>query len=341
MTHRAPQHRARAFVALLLAVIAALTLAACGGDDTSGSGGGGDDKADARTLLNETFSGTKDVRSGRVALSLGVRAEGETIALSVDGPFENAGSDAYPKFDLAIEARLGSQGSYSAGLTSTSDRLYVAVEGQSYELPAELLRQQASRGGADRLSIPDLDPQSWIDDPQVAGEESVGGAETYHVTGKVDVPAFLDSVDKVLAEADRQGLSGATGGQLPRSIPSDARADIERAIRGADVDVWTGKDDKTLRKLQVEVAVEPRAGRSGTASFVLELSDLNAPQTIEPPARTRPLNELLSGLGALLGSSSLGGGSGPAAGADDYARCLAEAGADVEKAQKCEGLLGG
>lgn len=347
MTHRAPQHRARAFVALLLAVIAALTLAACGSDDKGGSGGGGDD-TDARALLNETFSGTKDVRSGVVSLNLGLAADGQAFDVRIGGPFENVGGDAYPKFDMAVEADLGSQGSFSAGAISTSDRLFLEIEGQAYELPAELLESAQRQTGTDtdRLTVPDLDPQSWIDDPEVAGEESVGGAETYHITGTVNVSALLDSIDRVLAEADRQGLSGATGGQVPRSIPADARADIEDAVRSAEVGVWTGKDDKIVRKLEVEVVAQPRGEERGTIRFALELADLNEAQTIEAPARTRPVDELLAGLGALLGSSGLdglGGGGSTAApeGAGDYARCIADAGSDLDEAQRCADLLGG
>lgn len=347
MNHRAPQHRARAFVALLLAIIAALTLAACGSDDNGGSGGGGDD-TDARALLNETFSGTKDVRSGVISLTLGIAAEGEAIDLRLGGPFENVGDDAYPKFDIDVDASLGAQGSFRAGAISTSDRLYVEIEGQAYELPAELLESAQRQTGTetDRLAIPDLDPQSWIDDPEVAGEENVGGADTYHITGSVNVSALLDSIDRVLAEADSQGLSGATGGQVPRSIPADTRAEIEDAVRSAEVGVWTGKDDKIVRKLEVRVEVEPRGDERGTVSFVLELSDLNQSQTIEPPARTRPVDELLAGLGALLGSSGLdglggGGSSATPEGAGDYARCIADAGSDLEEAQRCADLLGG
>lgn len=345
MTHRAPQHRARAFVALLLAVIAALTLAACGSDDDGGSGGG--DGQDARALLNETFTGTKDVRSGVVALTLGFAAGREAIEVRLGGPFENVGGDAYPKFAIDANADLGAQGSFGGGLISTSDRLFLEIEDQAYELPAELLREaqrQTGTSDTDRLEIPDLDPQSWIDDPEVAGEENVGGADTYHITGEVNVSALLDSIDRVLAEADRQGLSGATGGQVPDEIPADARADIEEAVRSAEVGVWTGKDDKIVRKLEVSVDAQPRGEERATIAFTLELSDLNEPQTIEAPARTRPIDELLAGLGALLGSSGLdglgGGGSSTPEGAGDYARCIADAGSDLDKAQRCAELLG-
>ncbi|ADB50081.1 hypothetical protein [Conexibacter woesei] len=346
MIHRALEHRARAVVALLLVAIAGLTLAACGSDDNGGGGGSGD-TADARTLLRETFSGTKDVRSGRVALSVRLaETGGEQISVGLAGPFENQGGDAYPKFDIALDARLGAQGSFSAGLVSTSDRLFVELEGSAYEIPAQFLDTAREQNGGRRFSIPDLDPQSWIDNPEVVGQEQVGGAETEHISGDVNVSALLDSIDRVLAEFDRQGLSDATAGQLPTSIPADTRAEIERTVKDPRVDVWTGSDDKTLRKLEVNLGIEPAraSDRGGDLGFVLELSDLNEAQTIEPPANVRPIDELLAGLGSLLGSSGLGGsgsgsGSGGAEGLDEYQRCITEAGSDVSKAQKCADLL--
>jgi hypothetical protein len=349
VNHRVLQHRARAVVALLLAVLAACTLAACGSDgskSSSGGGGGGGDTADARTLLSETFGGTKDIRSGRFALSLRAgETGGEQLAVSIGGPFESKGADAYPKFDVKAELRASGQG-FSAGLVSTSDRLFVEFDGSAYEIPAEYLAMAREQTGTqDRTipALPDLDPQSWIDDPQIVGKEDVGGVQTDHISGALNVSALMDSIDRVLGEIDRQGLSAAAGGQVPSSIPADTRAEIERAVRDPRVDVWTGSDDKTLRKLQVDLGVEPGRGRTGTASFVLELTGLNEAQTIEPPANTRPIDQLLGALGGLLGSSGLpGGSSGGGASADSlgrYQRCLVDAGADVAAQQKCGDLL--
>lgn len=109
------------------------------------------------------------------------------------------------------------------------------------------------------------------------------------------------------------------------------------------MDVWTGSDDKTLRKLQIDLGVEPESGRSGTASFSLELTGLNEPQTIEAPTNTRPIDELLAGLAPLLGGAmgaGTGGADTPSAGSlGDYQRCITDAGSDVAEAQKCAALL--
>jgi hypothetical protein len=350
VTHRVLEHRARAVVALLLACLAALTLAACGSDDDKGgSSGGGGDTADARTLLRETFTGTKDVRSGRFSLALRAGENGgEQIGVRLAGPFESQGADAYPKFDVSADVDAGGD-QISAGLVSTSDRLFVEFQDNAYEIPSEYLemaRRQSGSEGRAVPKLPDVDPQSWVTDPKIVGDEEVAGTETTHISAGVDVRALLDSIDRVLAEVDRQGLSSAAGGQVPSSIPADTRAQIERAVRDPRVDIWTGKDDKTIRKFELNTGVEPRAGRSGSLSLTFELSDLNEAQTITAPTNVRPIDELLAGLGGLLGSSGLGGSGGgggsnaPSADAlGKYQRCLMDANGDVKKGQECEALL--
>lgn len=349
MTHRVLEHRARAVVALLLAVLAAFTLAACGSDDkeSSSGGSGGGDTADARTLLRDTFSGTKSIRSGRFALTLrGGETGGEQLDVRIGGPFESQGTDRYPKFDVQASLDVSGQG-FRAGMISTSDRLFVVFDGSAYEVPAEYLAMARRETGTENRTIPglpDLDPQSWIDDPQVVGQEQVGGVQTEHISGTLNVTALMDSVDRVLAEVDRQGLSAAAGGQVPTSIPADTRAQIERAVRDPRVDIWTGREDKTLRKLQVDLGIEPQRDRAGSIAFAVELSGLNEPQTIEAPTNTRPIEELLAGLGGLLGSSGLpgtssGGGGTSADALGDYQRCLTDAGTDVAAQQKCADLL--
>ncbi|MDW5598024.1 hypothetical protein VSS74_26955 [Conexibacter stalactiti] len=350
MNHRVLEHRARAVVALLLAIVAAFALSACGSDDdsstTTSGGGGGGETADARTLLEETFTGTKDVRSGRFALSIRAGEDGgEQISVSLGGPFESQGGDDYPKFDIDASIDASGQG-FRAGLISTSDRLFVEFDGSAYEVPAEYLEMARRQTGTEDRAVPalpDLDPQSWIENPEVVGTEQVGGVDTEHITADVNVAALMDSIDSVLAELDRQGLSGATGGQVPSSIPADARAQIERAVKDPRIDVWTGSDDKTVRKIELTTGVQPEGERAGSASLTFELTGLNEAQTIEAPANTRPIDELLAGLGGLLGASGLGGGAaGGGADADalgEYQRCLLDAAGDTAAQQKCADLL--
>ncbi|MGB2712477.1 MAG: hypothetical protein WBC33_13295 [Conexibacter sp.] len=357
--HRAFEHRARAVVALLVLGLAALGLAACGGGE-GGSGGGS--TSDAQTLLTQTFTGAHEIKSGKANLQLEITAQGDPsirgpIKLTISGPFQGAGGDALPQFDLALDVRAQGQG-FEAGLTSTSDRLFVQFGGTAYEVPAALVsrirdsfkKAQQQSGDKQKLDLAGIDPMSWLQDPEVTGSETIGGTETEHITAQLDLDALLDDVDELLGKL-RSQLPAVTGGQIPDKLSADTRQQIEDAVKSATVDVWTGTDDKTLRKLAIEVAVEPPASADGPKSvgvdFSIELQDLNEPQTIEPPASSRPLNELLGqlqgllggALGGGLGGDLGGGGSSASPNIDKYTQCLQDAGGDVAEAQKCAALL--
>jgi len=364
-THRFVQHRARAIVALLALAVVALVLAACGGGG-SGSGSGGS-SADAGTLLRQTFAGTHDIRSGRAAVQLRVVATGSSsirgpIELGITGPFQSHGSGQLPSFDLALDAKAQGQG-FQAGLTSTSDKVFVKLGGTAYEVPAQLLdqikqsyarsQQQGSSQQGTSLQSLGLHPLSWLQSPTVVGTETIGGAQTDHISATLDVNALLDDLDKVLARVRAQGLSGVAGQQVPSSIPAGVRSKIVAAVKTAKIDVWSGQADHTLRKLTLALSVVPPAGsrlpRTLDLSLSIELTDLNQPQSIQAPATSRPLSELLGqfqGLlgGALGGAGALGGSSGSAGGASSqqlnaYSQCIQRAGSDVSKAQKCASLL--
>ncbi|HEU4701520.1 MAG TPA: hypothetical protein VFS37_03485, partial [Conexibacter sp.] len=141
-THRFVQHRVRAIVALLALAALAFVLAACGGGDSGGSGSSGS-SGNAETLLRQTFAGTQDIRSGKADVELRVDVSGDPsirgpVTVSISGPFQSAGANQMPKFDLALDASAQGQG-FKAGVTSTSDRLFVNFGGTSYEVPAELV----------------------------------------------------------------------------------------------------------------------------------------------------------------------------------------------------------
>jgi hypothetical protein len=350
------KHRTRAVVALLLVALAALTLAACGGGDNDGgsSGGGGGDTADARAILRDTFSGTDEIRSADVDLRVTIAAidDGESFTIGLGGPFQTEDGRALPSFDMELDANLGAQGQFRAGIVSVDERLFVEWMGDAYEVPSQLLdqartslEQQADRQEGQSLEAYGIDAQSWVDDPEVVGQEDVGGTETDHVTGTLNVRAFLDSIDTLLAEVDRQGLADASGQDVPDRIPADDRADIERSIRDARVDVWSGTDDSILRKLQVGVEVAPQGGANdaegGTIEFALQFDGVNEEQSIAAPTNTRPIDQLLGQFQGLLGGSGLGGSAGGAAGGDidEYQDCLVRAAGDVEAAQRCASLL--
>lgn len=337
-----------------------VSLAACGGGGSSS----------AQDLLKQTFGGGHSVKSGNLALTLGLDAQGlkslkGPVALKLNGPFQSLGKGKLPAFDLSLT--LDSSGSsFSAGAVSTGDKGWLKLQGTNFAVTDSLFQQfktgyeQAagkSKSGQPSFSSLGIDPLGWLKNPKTLGTETVAGASTYHVTAGVDVAKFLGDVSTLLTKAS--ALSGSTGTNIPKSLTDQQRKDIAASVKSASLDVWTGKDDKTLRRLALKIsidvppAIRPRAGglSTGTLTFDLTIADLNQQQTITPPKNARPLSDLQSllagaggGTGTSSGSSGSGStgatGAGGAASSSKYLTCLQKAGSDVTKIQQCAALVG-
>ena len=107
--------------------------------------------------------------------------------------------------------------------------------------------------------------------------------------------------------------------QLPRELTQRQKDQIEKAIQDVRFDLWTGEDDKILRRIEIEfgfTSPEPRRDaqgvQRGTVELALEIADVNKEQTITAPKDARPLSELQRSLG--LGSRGGSGGSGGSGG---------------------------
>ena len=364
--------RQRSFVAVLALIVAgALGLGACGG-----GGGGGD----ADKVLKETFAGNKKVTSGKVEIKLGLDPEGGSLggplSLTLSGPFQSQGPKTLPKFDFDLALSLGAGRTITAGAISTGDDGFLKFENDSYEVPSDIFAQfktgyeksQAQNSGKGNQSFASLgvDPRKWLDDAKTEDDTDVAGTPTTHVSATVDVSKFLDDVNHILNRAGDLGVSRSQ--QIPSQLTDKQRKAIEDNVEDARFDVFSGKDDKALRRLTIEVKFKiPEKQRAsaqglsgGTISFDLTLADLNQSQTIAAPSNPKPFEDLTkairSTLGGLLGSA--GGGStggtdtdGSSSGgtttgsgdqkAQDYAKCIADAGGDIAKAQKCQSILTG
>ena len=349
--------------AALLALIGvlAVVLVACGGSSD-----------DPNKLLKETFSGGHKVTSGKLNLSVNVAAQGvqnlsQPVKIALTGPFQSQGKSQLPNFDLNLTFSGGGQ-SFSAGAVSAGGKGYLKFQGQAYEVPANVLAQfkqgfqqaqQRNQGkNTNAFKQLGLNPIDWLKDPKVEGDEDVGGTSTKHISANIDVGKFVADLSTLLKNA--QSLGGAQTGRLPSNLTAQQQQQIQQAVKSAKVQVWTGADDKTLRKLQVDLNIAGTGGRSGTLTFTLEIDDLNQNQTINPPANAKPFSDLQQQLGGLglggagatgtptvpsTGSSSSGSGSSgssPSAAQQKvqrYAQCLQAANGDAAKAQKCAELL--
>jgi hypothetical protein len=295
----------------------------------------------------------------------------------MSGPFDGidkkiADTGQIPKADLEISANAAGQ-DFSAGFTSTGDKLYVNFRGSDYVVPDSQFRRlerqlRQAQEEDEKTKSPDLStlgikPNDWLKDASNEGTEDVGGTETIHIKGGVDVPKMLDDFDRILKQAGKLNLSREQLNQLPQGIPQSTRDQIEKSIEQAELDIYTGKDDKVLRRLETKVRFtvpedqRQQAGglESGEIELSLEIADVNEPQTIDEPKSAKPLSQLQrqlgsSGFGGLgsQGGSSGGGGSqngSPQGGGNvspnqsrRYLRCVQKA-EGTDELNRCAELL--
>jgi hypothetical protein len=347
---------------LALAALLAVVVAGCGGSD--GSSASEDTSVDE--LLKQTFTGKKKVDSGKLDLSLKIDVQGGSsqvqgpISLSLSGPFQTQGKGKLPKFDIDA-AFEGSGQSLKAGVTSTGDKAFVNFQGTEYAVSDQVFeqfkagyeqaqKQSADKGNQQSLATLGIDPRRWLTDAKNAGEAKVGDTDTIKITGGVDVDKLLDDVNTALEKARNLGVQGSES--LPEKLTDKQKQEAADAIKDLSVEIYTGKDDTTLRRMVVNMGVDAKdsggGATTGTLTLDFSLLDLNEDQTIEAPSGAKPFDELLGQLGGLglggagsSGSGSSGSGSGGASAEDlkKYSDCVTAAGSDTAKAQKCADLL--
>jgi hypothetical protein len=355
--------------ALLLLLLGALALgvAACGGSDEESGGTNASSSTDVNELLSQTFSGSKEIKSGNLDAKVNIEAQGGNsqldgpISISLSGPFQSQGGGALPEFSLDASLEGAGQ-SLKAGVTATDGKGYVSFQGTDYVLDDQIYQQfksgyeQAQKQGADQkgqsFASLGMDPRKWLTDPQNAGEAEVGDDDTIKITGGVDVSKLLDDVNVALEKAASLGVSGA-GAEVPQKLTEQQRKQVLDAVKDPKVEIYTGKDDQILRRMVVNLGIQDTgSGTSGTVALDISITDLNEDQDIAAPQDAKPFSDLAGQLGGLgLGAagagsgSSSGGtsdGSGAAGSSEDlqkYSECLTAAGSDVDKARKCAELL--
>ncbi len=323
----------RAAVALLLAIFCGCLLSACAGD-SSGS---------AQALLDETFSGHKQIESGNFKLSLVLGADtsstsSKPLAVTLSGPFESAPSGAQagklPRF--ALQLQLGAAGhSLQAGATSTGSALFVELAGTWFSTPSstykaleESYTQATKKASSAKLrstfSSLGIEPGRWLSNPTKLGTVTVGGEATIHLLAAVDIPAFLADVSKLSQAGSSLGLdsvpgASSAGGTLSPSVINE----LAKSIKSAHVDVYTGESDHMLRRLEITAAITGTPQTQGlfdglsnaNLTVQLEFTDLNKKQTISAPANAEPPTQLLPALQQLLGVLEGTSGSGTSSGA--------------------------
>jgi hypothetical protein len=258
--------------ATLLAVVA-LAAAACGG----GSG------QSAQEVLAETSNNLGDIQSGDLSLDLLFSAKsGERAGFTLQGPFKlERGNlpEAQLDYTQIAGGRTATQTFVMAG-----GKAYVSVRGTTYELPATAGQGIATAlGNSGGLQVIDL--SNWIQSPTIEDGGEVGGADTDRISGRLNVATVVSGLVAIASQF---------GGTTPLAPFQGASAQqVEDAVDTATIDVYTGKDDRLLRKLDVRVEFSPAAEKvkrlvGAAVRFTLGIDNPNEAVSVEQPANAKP-----------------------------------------------------
>lgn len=304
---------------LLPAVLSAGLVAGCGGDD----------EKSVTDLLDKAFK--SPIGSADVKLDIEIELDGveeleDPIEVSLSGPYDSGAKAEIPSVDWDITVRAQGQ-SFNAGLTSTGDRAFVGFQGTDYEVGreavAQLNRQVAAsreREGGRDLSDFGVTARDWVVDAEEEGDEEVAGAETTHVSGKLDVTRALEDLNTVVEEAAK--LGGQLGQQAPPELTDEQKQQIEDVVDDPSFDAYVGNDDDKLHRLSADLTFDvPEGARErvgglegGRVSFSIEFANIGSAEPIEVPEGARPIAELTQQLQGLIGGAL--GGAAPQPGAE-------------------------
>jgi hypothetical protein len=334
---------------LLILLLALVAVTGCGGDSA-------DSGTDVDQLLEDTFSGSKPIESGRLSLALAVESDGGQgpVTAKISGPFQSEGEGRLPQLDLEGSFEGGGE-SLSGGITATEDAAFVSFGGDTYEIAGPVFQQfkagyeqsakEASGEQDQSLASLGIDPRRWLTDARNEGESKVGDTETIKITGDVDVPKLLDDVNAALEKIRTLGVQGSD--QLPDKLTEEEKRQTAEAIEELSVEIHTGAEDRILRRIVVALGLKLPEGttaagaQSADIRFDFQLLDVNEDQQIEAPDNAKPFEELvqqLEGLGlGQLGGLGAGGGDQP--NTDEYSECVKKALGDDDAVRKCADLL--
>ena len=311
--------RPKAIFALVPLLLVAL-LAGCGGDSnddkSSEAKSNAANSAEVKKLLRETFGPNDKATSGKISGTVDMVVKGvpryrEPIQVTVSGPFQQSGSSpTEANLSVGLQLRGGSLG---GELVLIDDEVLIGLGTTGYRVPndiAGVIRKplaDTDNGLASLLKVFGIDPQRWAKNPRIVGNEDVNGEETIHGTADINTQLFFLDVARLGKVLTRLRITEVTG--LPREITRAHRVALARSVEKATGDVWTGAEDKVMRKAAFDMSLKPEGRDRRTLGFSsmtvkgeLTVTDVGSQQRIERPPEVGSYDALQITLDALAES---------------------------------------
>jgi hypothetical protein len=220
---------------VLIGLLACAAVTGCAGGATT-----------SEDVLGETAAKLGEIRSGTLDLSLIItprQAEDEPFGFELRGPFDLGRSGSLPLLEIEYtQIANGQRGTVT--LISTGDRVWVRTSGETVPLaPAEAAPlRSAAEAVAGEIGLEQLAIDDWIVDPRLSDGGEMGGVRTERVQGTLDIAATVTGLLE---------LARGLGRSLPQ-LDRSGREHLRKATRSTRFDLYTGADDRLLRRLTME-----------------------------------------------------------------------------------------
>ncbi len=305
----------------------ALVAAGCGGSSKHAGAGStattGTASGDAASILNG-ISSAQATGPAKISLNLSLSVSGtpksaqyqsllsKPVTFKVDGVSDNSSKKIDATFTLSAGAL-----NIPGALRSDGKTTWLQLAGKWYTLPST--PTGASSSGTTGSSGLKIDtsalirdfgrPSALVQSAHVVGTESVGGVNSDHVQGQVDVATLMAGLTKALGSSTAKSATPVPTAQLQSGV-----AQVRKYVKQTTVDLWVGQSDKQIHRLDAKIVgavSKSTQASSGINGFTLDFGVTSVPTTapsITAPPNPAPYSQLQQALGGLIGG--LGSGSG-------------------------------
>jgi hypothetical protein len=258
---------------LALIALAAASLTGCGGSS-------------AGSVVSETTSNLGKIHSGVLDLKLMITPHGggQPFGFELKGPF----SLRPGKLPVARVAYTQTANGTSGTATFVSDGTRAWVVSSAGTRPLTAAQAAPLMGATQALGgsgggLSGFDVGAWVNHAKVSDGGAVGGAQTDEITGDLDVVAAANGL---------MGFAALAGRNATQIAGADATR-LRDAVKSSSVDVFTGKDDRLLRRmaLSADLGFDVPAGLKNALGtnvgakidFLLAVTDPNKPVVVHRP----------------------------------------------------------
>ena len=233
--------------------------------------------------LRQTAKKLGEIRSATLDLRMTAESPAAKgpVGFAMRGPVALPSQRGLPVANLEVSELRGAD-TATVTFVSTGDKVYVVRDGKATPLASPGISVGGGEGGG---GLGELRIDRWLRDPKTSDGGDVGGVPTDRVEAGLDVAAAFDDLGRL---GERLGTSSLAG---MRPLDDQSREALRKAASDSRVELWTGKDDRLLRRLVLRVTLKaagelPEALRRMapvTLSLSLDLSNVNQPVHVDPP----------------------------------------------------------